>query len=204
MFEKALGDFWLYFATIDPFGTLIIFSGLTGRLAKSAQRRVAVQGVLVAAAVLLVFMALGQISLNGLSIRMEAFEIAGSIVLFLFGLQMFFMPASTAQDEDHEGHSRDIAIFPLALPSIASPGAILAVMLATENNTTPIPLQVASAASLLVVLALTLILLLLAEKVNKVIGRSGEKVLVRISGLILTSLACEFCIQAFESLLQSV
>jgi len=203
MFDKALSDFWLYFATIDPFGSLIIFSALTARMSKGAQRRAALQGTIVAAAVLLVFLALGQITLNGLNIRLEAFQIAGSIMLFLFGLQMFFIPESGSPEENPEKPTHDIAVFPLALPTIASPGAILAVMLATENNTTPIPEQIASAVSLLVVLALTLVLLVLADKVNKLIGKSGEKVLVRISGLILTSLACEFCIEGFEALLGS-
>lgn len=202
MFDKALNDFWLYFATLDPFGTLILFSGLTTRLTARGKRRVALQAVFVAAIVLLAFLALGQVILEGLDIRLVAFQIAGSIVLFLFGLQMFFMPApSDNSDADPQHNDRDIAIFPLAVPSIASPGAILAVMLATENNANALPLQLASAGSLLVVLGLTLLLLLLADQVNRVMGSIGEKVLVRISGLILTSLACEFALEAFEELL---
>lgn len=202
MFEKALSDFWLYFATLDPFGTLIVFTGLTGRLTAKGKRRVARHAVIIATIVLLGFLAVGQILLEGLNIRLEAFQIAGSIVLFLFGLQMFFSPIG-GSDASEDVHDKDMAVFPLAVPSIASPGAILAVMLATENHSHTIPMQLASAGALLVVLLLTLVLLLLAEQVNRVIGKTGEKVLVRISGLILASLACEFCIEAFESLLRS-
>ncbi len=203
MFEKALSDFWLYFATLDPFGTLIVFTGLTGRLTAKGKRRVARHAVIVATIVLVGFLAVGQILLEGLNIRLEAFQIAGSIVLFLFGLQMFFSPIGEGGDASENTHDKDMAVFPLAVPSIASPGAILAVMLATENHSNSIVMQLASAGSLLVVLILTLVLLLLAEQVNRVIGSTGEKVLVRISGLILASLACEFCIEAFEALLQS-
>lgn len=203
MLEKVLGDFWLYFATIDPFGTLIVFTGLTARIPAKAKRRIALQAVLVAAIVLLAFLVLGQVLLEGLSIRLVAFQIAGSIILFIFGLQMFFMPSENAKSDQDPQKDQDIAVFPLAVPSIASPGAILAVILATENSTNPFSLQLASAFSLLAVLGLTLLLLLLAEQINRIIGHTGEKVLIRISGLILSSLACEFCLDAFETLLAS-
>ena len=168
------------------------FTALTSRISRKDRRKTAFRSVLVSGIVLLAFLGLGQILLEALSIRLVAFEIAGSIVLFLFGLQMFFAPVSGAP-EDGSGYSgHDVAIFPLAMPAIASPGAILAVILATENSTNPLPMQLASAGSLLVVLGITLALLLLADPINRIMGKSGEKVLVRISGLILTALACEF------------
>jgi multiple antibiotic resistance protein len=202
MFEKALTDFWLYFATLDPFGTLIIFTGLTAGLAPKAKRKIALHAVLVATLVLIGFLALGQILLDTLQIRLAAFEIAGSIILFLFGLQMFFSPLGVLSEEQEGEAERDVAVFPLAVPSIASPGAILAVILATENSTYPIPMQLVSAGSLLLVIGLTLVLLLFADRVNRLIGKTGEKVLVRVSGLILAALACEFCIEAVEELLR--
>ncbi len=201
MFEKAISDFWLYFATLDPFGTLIVYTGLTAGLAPAAKRKIAFQAVLVATMVLLGFLALGQVLLDALHIRLVAFEISGSIILFLFGLQMFFAPLSMSREQEGE-IERDVAVFPLAVPAIASPGAILAVILATENSSNPLPMQLASAGSLLVVLGVTLALLLFADNVNRLIGKTGEKVLVRISGLILAALACEFCIEAMEDLLR--
>lgn len=202
MLEKAFSDFWLYFATLDPFGTLIVFTALTAGLAPAAKRRIALHAVLVATVVLIGFLALGQVLLDTLHIRLAAFEIAGSIVLFLFGLQMFFAPSGSLSEEQEGEAERDVAVFPLAVPCIASPGAILAVILATENSSNPLPMQLVSAGSLLLVLGATLALLFFADRVNRLMGKTGEKVLVRISGLILAALACEFCIEAVEDLLR--
>ena len=191
MFDRALGDFWLYFAVLDPFGTLIVFTGLTSQLPKAAKRKTALRSVMLATIILLAFLAIGQILLEGIHIRLSAFQIAGAIVLFIFGLQMFFIPEKNAQGSEDVTGKHDIAVFPLAVPSIASPGAILAVMLATENSANPLPMQLASAAALLAVLGLTLLFLLQAQRINRIMGNTGEKVLIRISGLILSALACE-------------
>lgn len=202
MLDKAIADFWLYFATIDPFGTLIMFTGLTAGMGAKSRTKTAFKAVFIATVILLISLALGQIMLEGLNVRLSAFQIAGGVVLFIFGLQMLFKPNEDNHDKQSKSSgARDIAVFPLALPSIASPGAILAVILATENSKNTASMQLASALSMLVVLGMTLLLMLLADPINKLIGRTGEQVLIRISGLILASVACEFCIEAFETLL---
>jgi len=196
MLANLLSDFWLLFATIDPFSTLILFLGLTGKLDRKARRLIALKAVLYATVILVIFLIFGQLFFEMIGVRLAAFQIAGSIVLFLFGLQMFFMPSHEAEQPVERIH--EIAVFPLAIPSLASPGSILAIILATENSRHPIMEQALTGLVMLAVLALTLLILLCAHAMHRILGNTGEKIMVRLSGLILASLACEFFLEALS------
>nr|MBA3883730.1 MarC family protein [Chthoniobacterales bacterium] len=91
---------------------------------------------------------------------------------------------------------RDLAVFPLAVPSIAGPGAMMAVILLTDNDVYTVPQQAQTGVVLLVVLLLNYILLLLSDLVLRVIGREGAAILVRVMGVILASLAVEIVLTA--------
>jgi multiple antibiotic resistance protein len=194
MLSNMLSDFWLMFATIDPFGTLILFLGLTSGIDRNARRSLAVRAVLYATAILLIFLIFGQLFLEMIGVRLVSFQFAGSIILFLFGLQMFFIPSEVSSHEG--GQVRDLAVFPLALPSLASPGSILAIILATENTKHSIAEQVTTGLMMLLVMGIALAVLLGANSLHRILGGTGEKIMVRISGLILASLACEFFLEA--------
>jgi multiple antibiotic resistance protein len=193
-----LSDFWLLFATIDPFSTLILFLGITRNLDRKARSMLAVKAVLYATVILIIFLAFGQLFLEMIGVRLVAFQIAGSIILFLFGLQMFFIPSHETEQEVEK--VREMAIFPLAIPSLASPGSLLAVILATENSKHPFFEQAVTGLIMLLVLAITLIMLLAAQTMHRVLGRTGEKIMVRLSGLILASLAAEFFLDALPQI----
>jgi multiple antibiotic resistance protein len=209
MIEQAVRDFLMLFATIDPVATLALFVPLT-RAVPGGRRRVAVRAVLYAGLVLMGFLVAGQFLLASLGVRLVSFQLAGGVILFLLGLQMVFgtgIAAHGPQTEtgangdsgDAEGaDGHDVAVFPLALPSIASPGAIAAVVVLTDNHRQSVAEQSLTAAMLVVVLAMTLVLLLLAEPIYRVIGRTGSSVLVRVMGLILCSLAAEQVVAAIE------
>ncbi len=121
---------------------------------------------------------------------------AGGIILFLFGLQMLFgkMDANAGSPEA----GRDLAVFPLAVPSIAGPGAMMAVILLTDNDVYTLPEQVETGVVLLVVLFLTYVLLLFSDAILRVIGRQGAAILVRVMGIILCSLAVEIVLTALR------
>jgi multiple antibiotic resistance protein len=118
-----------------------------------------------------------------------------SSILFLFGVQMLFgkMDAKTERSPE-EG--RDLAVFPLAVPSIAGPGAMMAVIVLTDNDVYTVPQRIETGIVLLVVLFLTYLLLLFSDAILRVIGRQGASVLVRVMGLILCSLAVEIVLTA--------
>ena len=127
----------------------------------------------------------------------DAFYVAEplSSILFLFGVQMLFgkMDAKTERSPE-EG--RDLAVFPLAVPSIAGPGAMMAVIVLTDNDVYTVPQRIETGIVLLVVPFITYLLLLFSDAILRVIGRQGASVLVRVMGLILCSLAVEIVLTA--------
>src|SRR5262245_24702386 len=155
MIQQAARDFLMLLVTVDPMGTVALFLPLTAALTVPQRRAVARKAVVVAALVLLGFLVAGEIVLSHLGIRLLSFQVAGGVILFLFGLQMVFGRGVMAEHAAAEP-GRDVAVFPLALPGIASPGAITAVVLLTDNHRHSIAEQFVTALTLLFVLALTL------------------------------------------------
>jgi multiple antibiotic resistance protein len=138
----------------------------------------------------------GQWILDAIGIHMHSLKVAGGIILFLFGVQMLFgkMDAKTQGHSPEEG--RDLAVFPLAVPSIAGPGAMMAVIVLTDNDVYTVPERLETGVVLLVVLFITYVLLICSDAILRVIGRQGASVLVRVMGLILCSLAVEIVLTA--------
>ena len=159
-------------------------------MTSKTKRRIALLATVVSACILLFFLMIGEFVLTALAIPLPAFQISGGIVLFLFALNMIF--GDSKPDEEikllQDSH-RETAIFPLAVPSIASPGAMLAAVLLTKNSLYSIWEQMQTALVMLSVLVLTYILMLLAGVINKMIGTSGASVVSRIMGLILSAVA---------------
>ncbi len=186
---KVSKDFATIWTTIDPIGNVAIFAGLTASLTRAERRRTALRATVYAAVILVVAVVAGQIILDAIGIHLHSLKVAGGIILFLFGLQMLFgrMDAKPAAPEP----GRDLAVFPLAVPSIAGPGAMMAVILLTDNDVYTGAEQAQTGVVLLVVLLLTYILLLFSDAILRIIGRSGAAILVRVMGIILCSLAVE-------------
>lgn len=196
MHEKALQDALILWATIDPIGTLAIFSGLTAGMTAARRRRTALRAIAYAMAVLLGAILAGQLLLDAMGIRLSAFQLAGGIILFLFGLQMIFgsLEVDAECESDH-----DLAVFPLAIPATASPGAILAVILLTDNQIYPVPTQLTTAAITVVILLVTLLLLLLSAPIMRLLGRGGASILTRIMGMVLAALSVELILEALAT-----
>ncbi|MBE0378166.1 MarC family protein [Pseudoalteromonas prydzensis] len=195
MLEKLSQDALVIWATIDPIGTMALFAALTSHLTEQQRRKTAFKTVLYAAGVLLGSILVGQLILNAMGIRLVSFQLGGGIILFLFGLQMIFGNDSNKAQQDP---AHDIAVFPLAIPATATPGAILAVILLTDNHIYPITTQIGTALVMLAVLGLTLILLLLSGKIIKLIGTGGASILTRVMGMILAAFSVELIMTALE------
>ena len=194
--DKLLQDALIIWATIDPIGTLAVFTALTSRLNAAQRRRTAIRTVLYSAGVLLGAIVIGQVLLSAMGIRVGSFQISGGIVLFLFGLQMLF-GAGPISGEKEPGH--DVAVFPLALPATATPGAILAVILLTDNSLYSVQTQAMTAAVMLSVLGVTLALLLLSTQIMRVLGNSGASILTRIMGMVLAAFSVELVLDALDA-----
>ncbi len=152
------------------------------------------------AIILLCAILVGQIILTAMGIQLISLQIAGGIILFLFGLQMIFGRMVTAFSQPEAGH--DIAVFPLAIPSIVGPESIMVVILLTDNYLHSVATQAITAGVMLGVLAVTYVLMLLAEHLLRIIGKNGAAILERIMGIILATLSVDLIIDAFAGIFQ--
>jgi len=201
MLQQILRDFLMLLVTIDPIGTVALFVPLSASLTAAERARTAWKAVIVAGCVLVAFLVAGELILSELGIRLASFQVAGGVILFLFGLQMVFGTGVMAEGVEAEpGH--DIAVFPLALPGIANPGAIMAVVLLTDNHRHSIAQQAVTAGVLFIVLAITLLALLASRRIRQILGGTGANVLIRVMGLLLSALATEQVATGLQSLLQ--
>src|SRR5205823_14710040 len=159
----------------------------TAALTRSERHRTALKAVFYATIILVAAGTVGQVILDAIGIHMHSLKVAGGVILFLFGVQMLFGKMDTAGSSPEEG--RDLAVFPLAVPSIAGPGAMMAVIVLTDNDVYTVPEQAETGIVLLVVLLVTYIFLRFSDFILRVIGQQGAAVLVRVMGIILASLA---------------
>ncbi|GLP94789.1 MarC family protein [Paraferrimonas sedimenticola] len=184
-----VATFIVFFAVIDPIGTVPVFVAVTSRFDSAARKKIALVATIAAALILLFFVIAGEIILIAMSIPLPAFQIAGGIVLFLFALTMIFGESKPEEEVKLIPDHHQTAIYPLAIPSIASPGAILAAVLLTEKNRFSLWEQAQTVSMIFAVLLVTYILMLLAGRINRLIGASGATVVSRVMGLILASVA---------------
>ncbi|MDX1453245.1 MAG: MarC family protein [Oleiphilaceae bacterium] len=195
-----LSTFIVFFAVIDPIGTVPVFIAVTNQYDAATKRKIALLATLMSAGILLFFIVAGELILTGMAIPLSAFQISGGIVLFLFALTMIFGESKPEEElrllkEDHT----DTAIFPLAVPSIASPGAMLAAVLMTENARFSIFEQLQTAGVMLLVLVLVYVLMLMAGVIHRFIGNSGASVVSRVMGLILSAVAMTHILAGFKA-----
>ena len=187
--HELLAIFIFFFAVIDPIGTVPVFIAVTRGDDEKFKRKVIYKAVGVSAVVLLFFVLAGEQLLNAIEIPLSAFQIAGGIILLIFALSMIFGESKPEAEIKSVRDSTETAIFPLAIPSIASPGAMLGAVLMTRNEEYTWVEQLLTSSMMLAVLAVVLVLLLLATHVHKLIGDSGASIISRIMGLILSSVA---------------
>ena len=192
---------------IEPIGTVPVFIAVTAGMTTKSRRQTAVMATLVSFGVLLFFLLLGQILIDALGISLLSFQVAGGILFFLFALTMIF--GEPKQDKDLE--SLDVAaaerpspaIFPLAVPSLASPGAMLAIVLLTDNDRFTVPDQAMTAGVMAAVLAVSCLFMLLADPIIRVIGNSGAAIVSRVMGMILASVAADAVLSSVVEILRT-
>lgn len=141
--------------------------------------------------ILLFFIIVGQIILEGMDISLEAFQISGGVILFLFALTMVFGDGKPESEKHLIKDYKHVTIFPVAIPSLASPGAIMAVVLLTNNHIYTLTQQFITTFLVLIVIAVSAILLLASNVIQKRVGESGIIVISKVMGLILASYAAQ-------------
>ena len=189
--------------TVDPPGLAPIFLGLTVGMTRPQRRQVALRGCIIAFCILAVFALTGASVLSLLGISIGAFRIAGGLLLFFIAFEMIFERRNERKEKTSEvaitrDHIHNIAVFPLALPLIAGPGAISATILLSGSF--PSPLERGALIGVLALCIGTLFLsLIIAERIDRFLGNTGRAILTRLLGVILAALAVQFVVDGVKS-----
>ena len=195
LFGSALVTFLVI---IDPPGCAPIFAGLTRGASNVERRSMAIRSCLIAWCILMFFALLGRPMLNALGISLASFRIAGGILLFYIAVEMVFEKRTERREnraEEIKGtpEADDISVFPMAIPMIAGPGSIASAMLWVSRAETPVHIAVVLGA-ITVVILLTVVTLLAAGPLMRLIGEKIEAMITRILGVILAALATQFVV----------
>lgn len=177
-------------AVLDPTAAIPVFLTATAGLSRRQSWQVAAYAIGIAFLVLAFFIWGGQLLLQALHIPMAAFQLAGSVILLLFGVKLVLgQVADEVAALPPTATMAQRAVYPLAIPTIAGAGAMLTVVLLTDNNVRTVSEQVLTASRLAIALAIEFCVLVLARWIFNLVGRPGIEVLSRVSGLILASIA---------------
>jgi len=195
MFQNIIHDAVTLFVIIDPIALVPIFIGITQHKDTQDRQKIALRAVLISAIVLGGFLIFGQFLLSALEVSLPAFEIGGGLVLLIVGLQMI-LENSSAQEVEEVG---DVAVFPLAIPFIAGPGAIMTVVLLTDNDKFSVPDQAITGGVMLTILAFTYLILMQSERIQRLLGATGANTITRIVGLLVVAIAIQTMLTGISS-----
>lgn len=191
MLGRLIETFVTLFVVLDPVGSVPIFLNATARIEPEARKKVALIAVLVGTLVLILFLYLGQYLLEQMHISIPAFRIAGAAILFVFALQMIFGGHHGSGSTETRRTPSEIAVFPVAMPGIASPGALCAVVLLTDNDRFSLVEESVTAGLTIGIMLIVLLALLAATRIQRLLGNAGIGVITQIMGLILASFAVQ-------------
>jgi multiple antibiotic resistance protein len=203
MLDLFLSAFITFFVVIDPPGCAPIYASLTKGATAAQRRNMAIRATIVAAGILLVFALFGEQLLGALHIELDSFRIAGGIMLFLIAIDMVFEKRTERREERAQKiidtpEIEDVSVFPMAMPMIAGPGSIASVMLLMSQNE-GIDRAGIILAALGAVLILTLLALMAAGPIMRVLGSQAEAVITRLLGVLLGALAAQFVIDGLRA-----
>lgn len=205
MLELFLSAFIALFVVIDPPGCAPIYAGLTSGASRAQARAMALRACFIATIILLIFAVFGEDLLGALHIELDSFRIAGGIMLFLIALDMVFEKRTQRREERAEKikgtpEIEDVSVFPMAMPMIAGPGSIATIMLLTARaKGTDETLVVLGALG--AVMLLTLLALVAAGPLMKLLGARVEAVITRLLGVLLAALAAQYVIDGLKATL---
>lgn len=204
-----VSSFVTLFVVLDPPGCVPIFSSLTNGASTAHRRSMAYRSVAIATAVLVAFALGGQAFLGALGISLPAFKIAGGVMVFLIAIDMVFEKRTERRENRAEEviasaaaaakpiESEDISVFPMAIPMLAGPGSLAAIMLLAARSHS-IEEKLVVMAALVAVMVITLASLLLAGPLMRLMGVKFEGALTRLLGVVLAALAAQFIVDGIK------
>jgi len=191
--DDFLSIFVVMWAVIDPIGTVPVFIAITKRYDLAEKKFIAKQASIISFLILASFLIAGEFVLRNMGVPIAAFQTSGGVILFLFAINMIFGSSKPEEEIELIKDGNETAVFPLAIPSIASPGAILAVVLLSEGASSSSSSSVIYNSTIMLIVSVILVInymfMRLSDKILLKIGKSGAIVISKIMGLILASMA---------------
>ena len=202
MTQLFISAFITLFVVIDPPGCAPIYAGLTKGASAAQARIMAIRATLIAGVILLVFALFGQDLLGALHIELDSFRIAGGLMLFWIAFEMVFEKRTQRREERAEKVAatpevEDVSVFPMAMPMLAGPGAIAAIML-LMNEAQGLEQSLVVLGALASVLLLTMLALIAAGPLMRLFGDRVEAVITRLLGVLLAALAAQYVIDGLK------
>jgi multiple antibiotic resistance protein len=200
MLETALTAFTTFFAVIGPIDSAVLLATLTPHASRAERRAISLKAVAIATLIVLIFALFGQPILHQLGVSLPALQVAGGIILLIIALDMTLAkrpsPARLSAQESEEAESRaehhaEIAVFPLATPLLAGPGAMTSAIVLAAATRGDVELLAVVVLAIITVMLVTLVFLLLAQEIHEVIGLTARKVIVRVFGVLLAAIAVQ-------------
>ena len=202
MLNHFLSAFITLFVVLDPPGCAPIYAGLTTGATAAQRRAMAIRACAIASVILLLFALFGRGLLDALHIELDSFRIAGGLMLFLIALDMVFEKRTQRREQRAEQvkatpEVEDVSVFPMAMPMLAGPGAIASIML-LEGEAKGVQGSLVVLAALAVVMELTLLALIAAGPLMKLVGARVEAVITRLLGVLLAALAAQYVVDGLR------
>ena len=193
MIQHAIAVFMAFFAIMNPIANTTVFAGLTGEMAPTQQRTIAIKALLLTFVIIVLFAVLGKSIFHLFGITLPALRITGGILVFIVGYHMLHGASSKlhATDEKSDGNS-DIAVSPLAVPILAGPGTIATAMnYSAAGGWSEIVVTILVFAVLCLI---TFICFVSSAKILSIVGESGLSIVTRLMGLILAVIGVQMLI----------
>ncbi|MBX7491920.1 MarC family protein [Qipengyuania sp. 1NDW9] len=202
MTQLFLSAFITLFVVIDPPGCAPIYAGLTKGATGAQRRNMAIRASFIAGIILLIFALFGEQLLGALHIDLDSFRIAGGLMLFWIAFEMVFEKRTQRREERAEKVAatpevEDVSIFPMAIPMLAGPGAIAAIML-LMNEADDLTETLTVLGALGAVLFITMLALIAAGPLLRLLGDKVEAAITRVLGVLLAALAAQYVIDGLR------
>ena len=202
MSQLFLSAFITLFVVIDPPGCAPIYAGLTKGATQAQRRNMAIRATFIAGVILLIFALFGEQLLGALHIDLDSFRIAGGLMLFWIAFEMVFEKRTQRREERAEKVAatpevEDVSIFPMAIPMLAGPGAIAAIML-LMNEARDLTATFTVLGALAAVLIITMLALIAAGPIMRLFGDKVEAAITRVLGVLLAALAAQYVIDGLR------
>ena len=205
IFQFALFSFVSLFTMVNPIGVIPVFTSMTATLTHQQSRRVAVRASILAFMILLAFALTGQWIFRFFGISTNSLRIVGGVIFFLMGYEMLQARLTRTRYDDEPTHEyiNDIALTPLGIPVICGPGGITTVIILMNQAKSPVEAG-AVLGTIFLIITITCLLMLGSKQVMHLIGENGNKIMLRLMGLIVMVIAVEFFFSGLRPIVREI